>query len=194
MRFNYLIIIMTLLLACTGASQPQKLSAGLELSLAFKETIAAQRVELEDFIFKAKYTRAEKDERLKLIEERQTSFNLALDEIARERAELKEALAKNIITQEAFTAGMRAIGLKVAESSRSIKTVENALAELGKELAEKQRQKFAVVEEKQRELKKRIKGEEESETTPPQIAIEGNETPAQKIIEKINESRRRGEK
>lgn len=189
---------MTLILACTSASQSQKLGTGLELSLAVKETIAAQRAELDDFIFNVKYTQGEKEERLRLIEERQTSFNLALDEIASEREELKEALAKNIITQEAFTAGMRVIGLKVAGSSRSIKIVENALAELGKEVGEKQKQKFAVLEEKHRELKKRISVDQEverwNETSLPEIGIEGNETPFQKIIEKINESRRRGEK
>ncbi len=196
MRSKFPIIIITLIMALFAAgvgiaSQSQeRLGTGLELSLAFKETIASQRAELEDFIFEAKFGGAGKEEQLKMIEERQLSFSLALDEIAMERAELKKALENNTITQEAFTAGMRALGLKVALNSKGLQTVEKALVKLEKALAEKQRQKFAILEEKHRELKKRSGSEGGMEGETALLQIERNET--QKM--QINESQRRGER
>lgn len=180
-----------LLLASTNAAQSQKFGTGFELSLAFKETIAAQRADIEDFIFKAKYTQADKEERLRLIEERQSSFSLALNEIAVEREELKMALANNTITQDAFTVGMRALGLKIACNSRLMQSIEKALAELGREFVEKQ--KFRVLEERHRELKNRFTSEWQIKVNETALPQEGYETPTQKI-ERINENRRRVEK
>lgn len=178
-----------LFLASTNVAQSQKLGTGFELSLAFKETIAAQMADLEDFIFKAKYAQADKEERLRLIEKRQNSFSLALNEIAMEREELKMALANKTITQDAFTAGMRALGLKVASNSRLIQVIERALTELEGELVEKQ--KFRVLEEKHRELKNRFTSEWQIKVNETALPQEGYEIPQK--IERINE-RRRGEK
>lgn len=177
-----------LLFTRISAASQEKLSIGLELSLAVKETIASQRAELEDFIFKTKYSRVEEEERLKLIEERQARFNLALNEISLERVELKQALDSGAITQEAFTAGMKVLGLKEASSSKSMQVLDKFLVELGKEFGEKYKQKFAVLEEKQRELKKRVISQV-NDTLPREA--EGKETLE---IEKsnVNESRRRG--
>jgi hypothetical protein len=189
LKSKLIIIIMGILLFTRiSAASQEKLSIGLELSLAVKETIASQRAELEDFIFKTKYSRVEEEERLKLIEERQARFNLALNEISLERVELKQALDSGAITQEAFTAGMKVLGLKEASSSKSMQVLDKFLVELGKEFGEKYKQKFAVLEEKQRELKKRVISQV-NDTLPREA--EGKETLE---IEKsnVNESRRRG--
>lgn len=159
-----IIIMIFLLVGASNASQSQeRLNPGLELSLALKETLANQRADVEDFIFKAKYDRAEKEERLKLIEERQIKFNAALDEIAKERSELKDAHENRTITQEAFTAGMKTLGLEVALSAKTVKELDDDIVELKKHIEDKHKQKFSKIEENHNELKNRTREDVEIE-------------------------------
>ncbi len=194
-------MMISLLTGASNALQSQeKLQSGTEFKLALSQIMANQRYEAEEFIFKAKYDRADKEGRLTLIEERQNKFGSALDEIAAERDELKEFHKNGTVTQEAFTAGMRTLGLKVALSAKAIKEMDDDIAELRKNIEEKYKQKFALLEENHNRLKMRAEGDSsdieyhENEAKNETSTIEKPAPEFDHNNETRNETQKRGEK